>query len=850
MEELRAAAADTIGSGLMSFDDLVDALHDVRLITRTYQDDIDHLQMVLFDDPRFLELPGGLAFVPAALDGTVWTADVAVDDDDPDALVTAGRLNVLMPWLCDDTVELVDAEGVARGALTTDSVWIDEMDTELVEGPSGWLVPHDGTIATFTVDDDVLRLGRIDTAPAPTDRQVAAVRSALAALIEHRVAEAEAEGDSLRARTAMPEEVLVLAVVLDREAFLDGPNPLQQDLLRAAGLEQKGLSVAEAGADWAAMEAERRRRRTMTVHSISAEQADAALLIGSVARVHGTRGLDLLDMSQDESAVVIARLLDDPGVTMAVLAELRRSLTADELSAFTRDVAQHVDWPHSAGLSALCALADDLTGHAVAAAERVADGLERAPDFEPLLILAAGFACDRGDARTAVTLLRRTGAVDRFQKLLASVHRLGLEPMAYLDEEGHLVGEALEWSMQRPAAQANRNAPCPCGSGRKYKACHLGKELMPLADRSAWLNHKVRRFARAQARTLIQDVAEALTPDGGDPFDLIGSDLVLDIVLHEGGLMAQFLASRSHLLPDDEAILGAQWVLQDRSLFETIDVRGDVVTLRDLRTGDRITLTNVITDRLSGGLLLGRPLPVGDVYRAFGSVASIPEQLRTTVLEMLDADLDAVELAGTIADLSRPPTLFNTSGEPMVQHDLAWAVTKPKAARMALIAAGFEPDDDRLVLLDGPADQSGSTVLASLWFEGSEMFGSANSDARAEMLRDLVSDAVPSARLTADVVMTAAEMIAAARVRPSPEADTEPEPADDETLDVMRGYMREYEEKWLDMAVPALGGRTPREAVTDPVGREQVQQLLAGFPPAPADGTAMDPARLRALLGL
>lgn len=40
MEELRAAAADTIGTGVLPFDDLVDSLHSVRLVTRTYQADI------------------------------------------------------------------------------------------------------------------------------------------------------------------------------------------------------------------------------------------------------------------------------------------------------------------------------------------------------------------------------------------------------------------------------------------------------------------------------------------------------------------------------------------------------------------------------------------------------------------------------------------------------------------------------------------------------------------------------------------------------------------------------------------------------------------------------------------
>jgi uncharacterized protein YecA (UPF0149 family) len=28
----------------------------------------------------------------------------------------------------------------------------------------------------------------------------------------------------------------------------------------------------------------------------------------------------------------------------------------------------------------------------------------------------------------------------------------------------------------RSSEKALRNAPCPCGSGKKYKKCHLGKE--------------------------------------------------------------------------------------------------------------------------------------------------------------------------------------------------------------------------------------------------------------------------------------------------------------------------------------------------------------------------------------
>ena len=37
------------------------------------------------------------------------------------------------------------------------------------------------------------------------------------------------------------------------------------------------------------------------------------------------------------------------------------------------------------------------------------------------------------------------------------------------------------------ATDLGRNKPCWCGSGRKYKVCHLGRETLPLAE-----NHSFR----------------------------------------------------------------------------------------------------------------------------------------------------------------------------------------------------------------------------------------------------------------------------------------------------------------------------------------------------------------------
>jgi hypothetical protein len=63
--------------------------------------------------------------------------------------------------------------------------------------------------------------------------------------------------------------------------------------------------------------------------------------------------------------------------------------------------------------------------------------------------------------------------------------------------------------------------------------------------------------------------------------------------------------------------------------------------------------------------------------------------------------------------------------------------------------------------------------------------------------------------------------------------------------------IRAKEIAWLDEQIPALSGRTPQEAVSDPVGREDVRRLLATFPETPpGDVGGFRASRLRAHLGL
>jgi hypothetical protein len=62
----------------------------------------------------------------------------------------------------------------------------------------------------------------------------------------------------------------------------------------------------------------------------------------------------------------------------------------------------------------------------------------------------------------------------------------------------------------------------------------------------------------------------------------------------------------------------------------------------------------------------------------------------------------------------------------------------------------------------------------------------------------------------------------------------------------------QFEQRWLDESVPALGGSTPRQAAADPTRREDLIALLRSFDrmPAPPGAITMRPDVLRRHLGI
>ncbi len=127
----------------------------------------------------------------------------------------------------------------------------------------------------------------------------------------------------------------------------------------------------------------------------------------------------------------------------------------------------------------------DGSGDTTAAVDMLEAAVDGRCGHRPALVDLAGFRADRGDAVGALRLLAQAGVGP---------------PDADDDEDESRSDAELLWdevegfATHRPRPTARRNDPCPCGSGRKYKACHLGRETHSLDDRAGWLFLKAQRF--------------------------------------------------------------------------------------------------------------------------------------------------------------------------------------------------------------------------------------------------------------------------------------------------------------------------------------------------------------------
>ncbi|HWT49063.1 MAG TPA: SEC-C domain-containing protein, partial [Mycobacterium sp.] len=548
---MRTLAARILAEdGPLHEDDIVRRLQDIGVaepdtLLNEVLDEIECPARQLVDD-RWVWLPTVLA-------GRVFTHRLGADEAAHDMLTVTPDLDPITA-LCEHEQYGRFADGSAA------QVMLPGFDDELLEqrgipdeivDPLGALLLAPGTLEALGVAEGDLVGVRL------TEQGLAVER--VTTLAAHA-----AVGARLAATLDADEPVYFDAAVWtvcaeDPTAFTE-PLPPLCEIVDDYGLAQRGEWLAPDGFDFDRWSFERGCLRLAERHDLD---PDDAVALYTLVKLYDRMSQVLMTAAaQGAEAPEIDRLPDlfcELGAALAdpLLAELLLAETigtgrdgAVALGVFAEMLEPKVPRAGQVAFRWLRAVALERIGDIDAAERELLAAESMDPDWPLPLFDLARFASDRGDVEHGLALLRRAGAGPDY-------------PLV----------ELLEQHRAEPRRDLGRNQPCWCGSGRKYKKCHLGHEQLPLAERVDWL------YAKAGQHALVTGWNDLLievgyercryADDDPDALDAALDDpLVLDAVLFEGGAFAEFLEMRGALLPDDERLLAEQWLLVDRSVFE------------------------------------------------------------------------------------------------------------------------------------------------------------------------------------------------------------------------------------------------------------------------------------------
>lgn len=325
---------------------------------------------------------------------------------------------------------------------------------------------------------------------------------------------------------------------------------------------------------------------------------------------------------------VTAGTLDDPMVAEAAWARWAdEDLLGEPLEPVVAELAD-APGPGAAWLRARQHAWFGRTVEAIATLEA-----ERDSAHHLVLCELAAIEADRGNAIGARELLRGAGVdvdIDLDTEFEPSTADRGFG--------AELAEEIAPFAAIRPKPMAGRNERCPCGSGKKYKQCHLGNELHPLDDRAGWLYVKLMRFIGVNnpnfPAVIADDIVEGVADEALRTM-VHESYLPIDLALFEGGVTQWFLDAKRSLLPPDEAELTQRWIDARRSVYEVERSRAGCMDVIDLATRERMTVIDTVPDEPleSGWKIIGRLVPVGDAFRAYGGFLPINDDMVDVMLE-------------------------------------------------------------------------------------------------------------------------------------------------------------------------------------------------------------------------
>lgn len=419
------------------------------------------------------------------------------------------------------------------------------------------------------------------------------------------------------------------------------------------------------------------------------------------------------------------------------------------------------------------------------------------------------------------------------------------------------------------------NSPCPCGSGRKNKYCCLGKEtprpsearicaLARHAEESRVfdriVSHATGRFGRGWFRHGCSKLLPGLAPEA-DEQQLLLPWLTYCHPIEGASPAAHFLEHAGHRLSQYQRETIESNVRSRLGLWEVRAVEsGRGLELHDLLTREDCFVHDVRVCEAARPwhVLLAGVVDYPDVTvfggvhpRALGPVEglavaqAIRRQFRMRTrpvqrarLESAEAQHDVIlEWLGTVRELdtlaSRPLTITNTDGDPILFCRDRFEMISGSQQELRSLLAGLEGarvhgrgGDAELIVSrasTSPAESGERTVLGRGVFVGRQLHLETNSLARADLMRRRIMEACGKRlKCLPREVQGPETALAEARAAAAPP----PDHSNPMLEAILRERMRRYYEAWLDDRIPALDGRTPRDAAVDSALRPRLIALL------------------------
>lgn len=337
------------------------------------------------------------------------------------------------------------------------------------------------------------------------------------------------------------------------------------------------------------------------------------------------------------------------------------------------------------------------------------------------------------------------------------------------------------------------------------------------------------------------------------------------------------------------------------SFFDVVTCEPDSgMTLRDILTGETVDVREVALSRCVqvGDVVFCKVVKLDQlaVVEMTGPVAIPPGQKSPILaLRAVCQDHNQVVTAASIREnypkvlatyynlteqVLNPPQLLleNTDGEPIKLHKLRFDISSPREAFDALSKLCLlESAEDLLV--DAGYDEAGelneiefqwqklgnnrhstwdNTVLGYIHIVGNRLDIEVNSTKRAKTIRALVEDVLAGKVKHKKTSIESAEALMSKAKERLAEADSSQIATErdvpPEIVALTTEMMRAHYLAWVNEKVPALGRKTPMQAMKTPEGREMVEALVieiersAQRMQSPMDLSVM--AELRVTLGL